>query len=374
MVEVKPVAKTVKAESKKTRAEIEETQDLLKNAKKDIIAEIKEVKTAVPKKLVKRKAKARIAGTAKSKTVKAKALARKTAKPKARAKPKTVSFGAFGIVKNRSLTVQENLKKANAGLKKQISEIDSKLKKRVSGIDKSLRNQVTNLNASINKLKNDKTVSKLAKNFNSFRKTTNAKFNSISGQVKGVKDASLEVYNLKEVAEELKENLDSLNNKVLEGFERIGKEKPAVQQAAQPAFQAIPIQAFPARTRELEDLGFEVKELKKLISDLKSKESKEVFERELQTSLTPSILKPFVPDEQVAVKLVSLYFEEIARMGFKRSLELDSVVNAYMYALERLRRKKIEARAFAPLVVREEEKLKEETKKEMLGESKTTTE
>ncbi len=51
-----------------------------------------------------------------------------------------------------------------------------------------------------------------------------------------------------------------------------------------------------------------------------------------------------VSDEETAVKLAGLYFKEVARLGFKRSLELDSVINAYFYALARIRRKEFESK------------------------------
>ena len=41
-------------------------------------------------------------------------------------------------------------------------------------------------------------------------------------------------------------------------------------------------------------------------------------------------------DEEVAFKVVRLYFEEIARLGFKRQLDLDQIINAYFYALKKL--------------------------------------
>ena len=51
-----------------------------------------------------------------------------------------------------------------------------------------------------------------------------------------------------------------------------------------------------------------------------------------------------VSDEEIALKLASLYFREVARLGFKRSLELDSVINSYFYALARIRRKDTESK------------------------------
>lgn len=44
-------------------------------------------------------------------------------------------------------------------------------------------------------------------------------------------------------------------------------------------------------------------------------------------------------DEDVALRIVRLYFEEVARVGFKRSLNLDQMMGAYFYALKRLKDK-----------------------------------
>ena len=70
-------------------------------------------------------------------------------------------------------------------------------------------------------------------------------------------------------------------------------------------------------------------------------------------------------DEEVAYRLVKLYFEEIARMGFKRKLDLDGIINAYFYSLSRLKRKEAEIEAIKRLVLREEADLRTETKEQM---------
>ncbi len=74
---------------------------------------------------------------------------------------------------------------------------------------------------------------------------------------------------------------------------------------------------------------------------------------------------PNLPDEEVAYRLVKLYFEEIARMGFKRKLDLDAIINAYFYALSRLKRKDIELSAIMHAVLKEEKNLANEPKEEM---------
>ncbi len=39
---------------------------------------------------------------------------------------------------------------------------------------------------------------------------------------------------------------------------------------------------------------------------------------------------------ELASKLTDLYFREVARIGFKRSLEVEEIVSAYYYALKKL--------------------------------------
>ncbi len=60
-------------------------------------------------------------------------------------------------------------------------------------------------------------------------------------------------------------------------------------------------------------------------------------------------------DEEVAFRVVRLYFEEIARLGFKRTLDLDQIINAYFYSLKRLENKE-EAMKIAVKRIIEEEK------------------
>lgn len=47
-------------------------------------------------------------------------------------------------------------------------------------------------------------------------------------------------------------------------------------------------------------------------------------------------------DEDLALRLLKVYFMEVARHGLKRSLSLDEVIDAYFYSLKRVERKDIE--------------------------------
>jgi len=78
--------------------------------------------------------------------------------------------------------------------------------------------------------------------------------------------------------------------------------------------------------------------------------------------------KHTIPDEEMAYRLVRLYFEEIARLGFKRKLDLDSIVNAYFYSLKRMKNKDKEMKAISRFVQKEEERLATQTRAEALPE------
>ncbi len=65
------------------------------------------------------------------------------------------------------------------------------------------------------------------------------------------------------------------------------------------------------------------------------------------------------PDEKTAFELVELYVEHISKGHEKRRMGLDTIVNAYFYALLRIKRKNKELRAITSAVEKEEEKLEE---------------
>ncbi len=71
-------------------------------------------------------------------------------------------------------------------------------------------------------------------------------------------------------------------------------------------------------------------------------------------------------DEEVATRIVEIYFKEIARLGFKRALTLDEVINAYYYALSKLKGKEAAIKAAMEKVIKEEKELKRETKSQLI--------
>lgn len=75
-----------------------------------------------------------------------------------------------------------------------------------------------------------------------------------------------------------------------------------------------------------------------------------------------------LPAEEVAVRLTRLYFEEIARLGFKRRLDFDAIINAYYYCMQRLQNKDKELEVMRKIVEREENKVSHESKSQLFPE------
>ncbi len=70
-------------------------------------------------------------------------------------------------------------------------------------------------------------------------------------------------------------------------------------------------------------------------------------------------------DDELAFKLVELYVKDVSKGHEKRQMGLDTLLNAYFYALLRITRKHRETGALAKAVEREEEVLEEEYKPEV---------
>lgn len=84
-------------------------------------------------------------------------------------------------------------------------------------------------------------------------------------------------------------------------------------------------------------------------------------------------------NEEVAAKLVQIYFKEIARLGHKRRLTLDETINAYYYTLSKIQNKSQGMNQVKNEVIEDEQELKTETKDELFPQvtetiTKTTTE
>lgn len=62
-------------------------------------------------------------------------------------------------------------------------------------------------------------------------------------------------------------------------------------------------------------------------------------------------------DEDIAFKLVELYVRDVSKGHEKRQMGLDTIMNAYFYALLRIQRKSREMKALEAAVEKEEELL-----------------
>ena len=86
------------------------------------------------------------------------------------------------------------------------------------------------------------------------------------------------------------------------------------------------------------------------------------------------MVKKAFSKEDVATRLVALYFQEVARMGFKRSLDLDSIINSYFYSLGRLDNQESEIQKLLTEVKKVEKKLETETKEDLFPKPDATVE
>ncbi len=71
-------------------------------------------------------------------------------------------------------------------------------------------------------------------------------------------------------------------------------------------------------------------------------------------------------DEEVAGRIVQIYFKEIARLGYKRRLTLDETINAYYYTLLRLGKKDSEMEKLKKRVLEDERELGTEDKEDLI--------
>jgi len=87
--------------------------------------------------------------------------------------------------------------------------------------------------------------------------------------------------------------------------------------------------------------SFNAASLRELVASTVSSSS--VSKKEMHEALAAD-------DEEIAFKIVQTYFKEIARFGFKKQLTLDEIVNAYLYALARVKREDVELSEVAQAV------------------------
>ncbi len=78
-------------------------------------------------------------------------------------------------------------------------------------------------------------------------------------------------------------------------------------------------------------------------------------------------------DEEVALKIVRLYFQEVARLGFKRQLDLDQMINSYFYTLKKLKGKEEAMKKLTQKIVKEEQIITADLEPSLKTQTTTTT-
>ncbi len=71
-------------------------------------------------------------------------------------------------------------------------------------------------------------------------------------------------------------------------------------------------------------------------------------------------------NEEVSARILQIYFKEIARLGYKRTLTLDETINAYYYVLSKIGNKKVLLEEVKKKVLSDEKDLASETKGEAI--------
>jgi RNA polymerase sigma-54 factor len=97
-----------------------------------------------------------------------------------------------------------------------------------------------------------------------------------------------------------------------------------------------------------------------------SMESWEAIRQKLGDIVTKENKSNPLSDEEVAFEILNIYFEEVARRGLKRQLDFDSIINAYFYVLEKVKKKDTMLSSVKESVVKEETRLLTQTKEEVI--------
>lgn len=160
-----------------------------------------------------------------------------------------------------------------------------------------------------------------------------------------------------------------IRTKTITKTRTIVKKVPKVVVRKVPMYQHGPSPtAISAETKEsLSKVMRELSALKTEVSSME-KEAHPMPKEVKHVSTHSPVPAGELPVEEVAVRLTRLYFEEIARLGFKRRLDFDAIINAYYYCLQRLQNKDKELEVMRRIVEKEENKLSHESKAQLFPE------
>lgn len=375
---------TTNQKVEEVKTETREVKSALEEAKKDIIAEIKDSQKET-KKEVKKERKSNASAKAKktTKRVSAKPKAKKVAKKTVK---KTVSRKAITVAKPKTASANVSINVTAPGAKATVAKKGKKVSSKPTGKKKkpaakkkapkfvnersfvSLKKQTTSLEQMLKKLRNDVAksksnadIQKLSKSMNTIRKDTNKKIASLKTTVKEAKDAALVASGVTEEVNHVKDMIGKLELTLLEKMSNPNEQKalpaPAVVESntSMTELEKIMNEVKRETPRMTEEMNQSMKDVARLESRLKDIEAEvsmaqhQVHDSNFHAPAFSRMVHARVPDEQLAVRLVQLYFQEIASPNLKRQVDLDGLVNAYVYALEKLHSKKMKGIAANPM-------------------------
>lgn len=252
---------------------------------------------------------------------------------------------------------------------------------------KQIRKQVRSLKGDVQDIKKGaaKEASKATRRMASQNKTIKAEFAKLSTEMKSLQSKKapkreLSMYNLfvrKQIQQgktfeeavnswkssrKIIENPDLAKAKAKTKTRTVTKTKIVVRKVPKIVIRKVKVPArapAPAANPELKSI---LKELSALKTEVNSLEKEAPAMKPRMKALPAMGGEENLSHEEVAVRLTRLYFEEIARLGFKRRLDFDAIINAYYYCLQRLQNKDKELEVMRKIVEREEAKISGEPK------------
>jgi hypothetical protein len=271
------------------------------------------------------------------------------------------------VIRKQLKSVKSDLQEA----KTQVAKGDKKLTKSLARSTKKLSTQNTAIQAELAKLREDLTKSKgkqptrQLSMYNLFVKKQIEQGKTFEEATKSWK-ASRAVIENPELARKQGKTKTRTITKTKTVIKRVpGKTKTIVRKV--PVVKTIIRRVPDSNESSLKGI---MKELSALKTEVQSMDSKPVAMKEVRVMPKPAMKMEMngekaLPNEEVAVRLTRLYFEEIARLGFKRRLDFDSIINAYYYCLQRLHNKDKELDIMRRIVEKEESKIQGETKSQL---------
>lgn len=146
-------------------------------------------------------------------------------------------------------------------------------------------------------------------------------------QTKEIREASAKIKRLEKNEKSLKKEL----KKALKLQAAQGREIKRLRKALKRTEKEI--KKFKGMQRNLEKMSIDLQRRFKRLENV-LKEAEATISVTTETSAKRSYDKEL--NAHLAADLVRLYFEEVARAGFKKTLTLSEIINAYKFALEKL--------------------------------------